>query len=89
MRKIEIPSKAQFIKFEAENRAAELEIIRKNRPKQKGHYCFITKYFPDYIPKSTQILIKRGRSEEKAIRHFVEKRKDYNPYSNSTLPVTV
>ena len=86
MRKLEIVTKAQFILFEGENRAAELEAIRKNKPKHKGHYCFVKKYFPDYMPESTQILIPKGKNEEKVIWHFMEKRK---VYSNSILPVTV
>jgi hypothetical protein len=84
-----IETKAQYILYEGENRAAELAIINKRKPKDNGYYCKITKYFPDYMPDSTKILIRKGKKEENVIRHFVEKRKLFYSYSNSILPTTV
>ena len=77
--------KAQFKKFELENRALELATIAKAKKKikSKGYYCKVTKYFPDYVPDSTKIFIEKGKNEATIILNFVEKRKHYITFNDN------
>jgi hypothetical protein len=79
-----IPQRTEFKKFELENRAAELDDIKKskNKLKKKGYYCRVVKYFPNFIHSETLIFIPKGEDEEKRITNFVEKRKHYFPNYN-------
>ena len=82
MKDTKVESKAQYVKFEAENRAIELEVIKKSKKKLKfeGHYVHITKYVKDFIPAETLIFIPEGVDEQKRILHFAERRKSFIHY---------
>jgi hypothetical protein len=74
-------NEAQTEKFKLENRAIELEKIKKAKSKLKfkGHYCYVIKYCPDFLPKNTKIFIPDGKDEATKILTFVEKRSHYHP----------